>query len=132
VSEITSNGVTCAENSGNSPKLETLPGATHFSTAAPRRWRSPAVLALLAASALFSVACKNECQKLCDRMADVFDSCGVPFSDDELVQCRRAYEDITSQQDEQCKLQTDEVILTNLRLKSGTDNACDAVAEYAR
>ncbi len=89
------------------------------------------VLVLLALSVVgVGTGCRNDCQQLCDRMADRFDACGIPYTDSELDQCRDAYRDATDAQKEQCAAQTEEVIIANLRLKSGTNDECDVLQEY--
>ena len=86
---------------------------------------------LLALSAMgVGAACRNDCQQLCDRMAELFDDCGVPYTDEERTQCRDAYRDATDAQNDQCVAQTKEVIVSNLRLKSGTNDECDVLREY--
>ncbi len=63
-------------------------------------------------------------------MAGLFEACGVPYDDAELSQCRDAYRDATDAQNDQCAAQTDDVVWSNLRLKSSTDDACDVLREY--
>jgi len=33
------------------------------------------------------VGCRNDCQQVCLEMADLFDSCGVDYSQAELLEC---------------------------------------------
>ena len=48
---------------------------------------------------LLLAACQNSCQKICGRMADYAEECGVEISSDEIAACREAQAGAASRED---------------------------------
>ncbi len=64
-----------------------------------------AALALLVALPLLGTGCLNDCQRLCNEMADYWDECpNITFGDSEAADCREAFrdEDLSAQYDSAC------------------------------
>ncbi|MEC7946980.1 MAG: hypothetical protein VX265_05385 [Myxococcota bacterium] len=41
-------------------------------------------------AAVLLLGCKNDCQKLCDEMADYAEECGLPVDREDIKECRAA------------------------------------------
>ena len=83
----------------------TTPRTTTTLLLGDRALRSLAVGLLLGASSLLG-GCLNDCQRLCNEMADYWEECGKSFGDSEAADCRSNYADGTDkleQYEPQCR-----------------------------